>query len=264
MKCKDLQPLFGRFLDGELSALEAASVRAHLDQCPACSAELSSIAELGQWVQATRAPEPSPERWEQARADVFALYRTRLIAANRRSWVWKIASIAALFMVGTAVALLASRIKAPLGDLIAENTVDLGPFVADPTHYQEGHPVTLQEAVRQVSFPVLDTKELPGGYQFKKCCLCCKSCGHMVQCCYLRGSDQVLVLQYGCERPTCCGNRPTIKAEVNKKTVNVVECDKNLVASWRCDGTAVSLIGPKDLDEMLSLVKFIDAHLSRQ
>jgi negative regulator of sigma E activity len=51
------------FVDGELSASEAAAVRAHAAGCPACSAALADLRALVTNARALEAPEPPPTLW---------------------------------------------------------------------------------------------------------------------------------------------------------------------------------------------------------
>ncbi len=55
----------GAYLDGELSAARRQKVRAHLDECAACQAELESLRRVSTLLQSAPAPEFTP-------ADTFA------------------------------------------------------------------------------------------------------------------------------------------------------------------------------------------------
>lgn len=61
MKCEDIRARFSAYLDGELSADEASSVKAHARLCWGCLEELESLRRLDALLQSKDLPSPAPE-----------------------------------------------------------------------------------------------------------------------------------------------------------------------------------------------------------
>lgn len=61
MKCEDFRAQFSAYLDGELSAAEASSVKAHTRLCWGCLEELESLRRLDALLQSKDLPSPAPE-----------------------------------------------------------------------------------------------------------------------------------------------------------------------------------------------------------
>ncbi|HEX6199975.1 MAG TPA: anti-sigma factor [Thermoanaerobaculia bacterium] len=59
MRCDEMDPLLGPFLDGELAGDEAEAVRRHLATCPGCRDRLAGLAALETAVRGLR-PERAP------------------------------------------------------------------------------------------------------------------------------------------------------------------------------------------------------------
>jgi anti-sigma factor RsiW len=59
MRCDEMNPLLGSFLDGELGGHEAEAVRRHLATCPGCRDRLAGLAALETAVRGLR-PERAP------------------------------------------------------------------------------------------------------------------------------------------------------------------------------------------------------------
>lgn len=57
MNCENVTERLGALLDGELDAAEEAAVRAHVEDCPRCAAELDGLERLNQLLGALAAHE---------------------------------------------------------------------------------------------------------------------------------------------------------------------------------------------------------------
>ncbi|MFO7956435.1 MAG: zf-HC2 domain-containing protein [Candidatus Brocadiia bacterium] len=57
MNCENVKERLGTLLDGELDAAEEAAVRAHVEACPRCAAELDELESLNQLLGALPAHE---------------------------------------------------------------------------------------------------------------------------------------------------------------------------------------------------------------
>lgn len=81
MNCLHTLALLEDFADSALTTAEAASVRAHLDDCPDCRAKHDQTDRLKQLLRTFRTPDPGADYW----ADNSVLIRARTSdAADRR------------------------------------------------------------------------------------------------------------------------------------------------------------------------------------
>ena len=63
--CDDLRPMLAGYVDGQLSALEAEVVAAHLEQCGRCRQTLRDQQQVQYVLDADRPPEVADDRWEE-------------------------------------------------------------------------------------------------------------------------------------------------------------------------------------------------------
>jgi hypothetical protein len=71
----------------------------------------------------------------------------------------------------------------------------------------------------------------------------------------------VILVQCGPECSVRYGNRPVLDTRVNGKAARVVQCEGYLACSWQCQGTALTLVGPRDLSQLVRLVAYVDQRL---
>jgi hypothetical protein len=135
-------------------------------------------------------------------------------------------------------------------------------FINELFAFQAGETVSLHDVSRRVDFRVLTTSELPDGYCIGGCCICREGCCDMVKCKFVRGAEEVLLVQGASEYPVQCSELTTVQTQVNGKPARILQCGNGLLAaSWETKGTALSLVGPRDLSELVRLVTFVDQHL---
>ncbi|MBN2417725.1 zf-HC2 domain-containing protein [bacterium] len=70
MKCTDITPLLGPFLDGELDKKQRPAVAEHLEACPACRRELERLAAVDSAAASGYVPDPGREYWKQSRKNI--------------------------------------------------------------------------------------------------------------------------------------------------------------------------------------------------
>ena len=122
------------FADGDLSAAEAAAVRAHAATCPHCTAALADLRALVSNTARLDAPEPPPTLWPSiAGALDKHEHRGWFSIANWRPFaVGALAGAAAVVLAIVALpALRGARNGVPAGSPVAE-TAATSPAVTDP------------------------------------------------------------------------------------------------------------------------------------
>src|SRR5512140_2862688 len=103
-ECKNLEPLFTSYVDGEAVPAERASVEAHLDRCPPCRARVSAERTARQVIRARRhglGANASDTLRARCAAHRQEAYRsgTSIMAASRR---WVPMSLAATLLLAVA------------------------------------------------------------------------------------------------------------------------------------------------------------------
>ncbi|HLN31542.1 MAG TPA: zf-HC2 domain-containing protein [Gemmataceae bacterium] len=265
MNCEQVQTLLSRLHDGELDAPERVPVEAHLKTCPVCSAKLIAMQEISEAAAHWSEPEPPGDLWERLEARLGAgspapASRRRFIARFRR------VALAALVLLAVAIGWLLHRpgpeptIVAPLSITGAEGDPSLDDLLA----LRSAEPVSLQEAARRVDFRILRSSDLPEGCQLEECCLCRSGRCSLVQCKLLCRGEQLLLVQGNPDHPVSFGKRAVLETQVHGQSARIAQCEGCLACSWQNQGTALTLVGPRDMDQLVKLVAYVDQGLSEK
>ena len=103
-----LGDLVSAVVDGELTAVEAATARAHLDECAMCRAELRATAQARALVQAL--PELDPP---------FGVFERGVRHARRpRPFAWAASAAAAAAVVGLFAGSGTEQVEPPVGQFV--------------------------------------------------------------------------------------------------------------------------------------------------
>jgi hypothetical protein len=257
MGCDEVRGLLGEFHDRESTPAARGAVEAHLAFCPACAAVLAAMSELGDLARALTEPEPPDNLWER-----IALR----IEAGPNRWILrrrKIAVLAALVLIVLAVGWRVSRPdRKSEPSTPAAVAVNLSPYLSRQEVAEPGESMSPTEAGRLVAFRVLTAPQLPNGYCLQRCCVCRDECCPLVECAYCRDGERVLVIQCSPGQSVEFGGRPFLRTRMNGKPIQVVQGEDCLAASWQVNGTAVSVIGPRDLAELVRLMAHIDERMT--
>lgn len=265
VNCEQIQNLLGRFRDGEISPPDRAVVAIHLEACTACAAELAALNELGEMAKALSEPEPPGDLWDHL-AKRLAAGKPVPTPARRRSLLWKAAVLAALVLMAVTTGWLAHSLGPTFSDSRAPEqptipVVNLGPYLGPQMAMapHQGKPMKPQEAAQRVGFHVLTMAKLPEGYSLEESYLVRLEGCNVVQYKYLRGRDVALLLQYSQGQPVKYGDRPVVAVRrINGKPVEIIQGEGQLAASWKANGTAVCLVGPREVSELVRLVDYVD------
>jgi hypothetical protein len=278
MNCQQVQAVLGCFHDGELEPANRAAVQAHLENCAGCAGELAVIAELSELTRALAEPEPPGNLWESvAERLVSGRKNAAQPGLHGLSPGHPLASHPVFRLTVRASAVAALVLAAVATGWFGHKAFDSGlrvPGVVDQTNADDpnllldnvlaagaGEQMSLQDATHRVDFQVFPAADLPDGYCLKECYLCRKGCCDLVQCKFLRQGEQVLLVQGSAEYPVDCGERPVLETQVNGKAARVIQCKGCLACNWQSHGTALTLVGPRDLSELVRLVSHIDQRL---
>jgi Putative zinc-finger len=269
MKCSEVRHHLSAYFDGELATQSRGAVRTHLETCPDCSAGLSRLRRLSGL--AKELPDPAPgDMWsviERQLVEDKVLPAERPVIPiryGRFTWRWaaNIAAVAAALVIG--VYLLSDRSGKPIAQ--PEMALNLAQYVdefrIDPERAQNtllkqyvGKPVQAENAFKLVNYKPLAPAELPGGlvrtamYEVEMpCCKC-------IQCVYRRADGGSLaVFEHAGDEPPCFGKKCTMNANCGDKEACLVECEGQLVVSWKEGERFITLVGVKDQEEADRLI----------
>lgn len=270
MNCEQVHNLLGRLHDGELGQSEQAVVQTHLHDCSGCAAELAAFTELTEMVQTWGEVEPPADLWGRIVGQLAAT-GPKPASVRKPLRYWKAAVVAALVLIAVTTGWLAHRPSSSPNESAkhqsqhTEPVVDLGASLGPQVSLLPGEAqrLTPEQTAKQVNFRVVTSPKLPEGYALEESYLVRIEGCNVVQSKYLRGADVALLLQYSQGQPVSFGDRPIVAIEkVNGKPVQIVQGDGHLAASWKANGTAVSLVGLRDRSELVRLVAYVDQQLA--
>lgn len=268
MTCKECEPLIGCFADGELEPKRKDVVSGHLANCSACAAKLAAIRELGDAVRQLPLPAVPADLWNHI-AEQAAVPP---IAGKIRPWRgtrWlRIATVAALVLIAVTTGWLAFGPGTPRVPHLAPTMVDLAPILEKgiPVNFNAGDEfkfvsAPLDKAKQQVTFRVFDKPQLTDGFMAQQCRVGCCGMHAIVQTEYRRDQDHCVMFQYPRELPVTFGNATVESVAVGEKSVKVVQGKACWAASWHFNGTAVTIVGPRDRAELLRMVAKVEQSL---
>ena len=121
--CKEVRPLLGRYVDGELDSADVSRADSHVNVCETCAAELRLMEREAELLRAALAPEEAPERlcanlWESLQEAPFRSVWTPM----RRAALAAAAVILIAWFVGLVVT------NRPSGVTLARVTTCAGPL----------------------------------------------------------------------------------------------------------------------------------------
>ncbi|MBI2807808.1 MAG: zf-HC2 domain-containing protein [Planctomycetes bacterium] len=268
MTCAECELLIGLFADGELKPERKATVSAHFAGCPACAAKLTAIRELGDAVRALPVPAVPADLWNCIAEQTPVSPIAGKIRPWRRVALLRVAAVAALVLVAIYTGWLAFGPGTPRGPSPAPALVDLAPILEKgiPVNFNAGGEfkfvaAPLDKAEQQVTFRVFDKPHLTDGFMAQQCRVGCCGMHAIVQTEYRRDQDHCVMFQYPRELPVTFGDATVESVAVGEKTVKVVQGKACWAASWQINGTAVTIIGPRDRAELLRMVAKVEQSL---
>lgn len=261
MECHEIQARLSAYHDGELPPEVAETVRRHLEACTSCADELAAIRGMSALMARTEAP-PVPNDWAAVEARLHPPHAAREKPVRQTiPWLWPQLALAASVFLGVAIGLLALRSNA-----VHAATVDMSRFVADfpsdPARAEQvllanydGQSVDLKSSENRFPFKALLAAKPPAEYTLKTtyslqmpCCLC-------VQAIFSRADGSVLcIFEHAGEQPMEFGARPTLTANCAGRETRLVQVDGVLAAAWKAGDSRMTLVGAKDVGEVVRLV----------
>jgi hypothetical protein len=265
MKCSELKELLSAYYDGEISVGLGAEATEHLASCAECSKELEAFGQLSSMAKDLETPSPPQELWSRLESQLNAGSRP---ASYGRTWLGRPLQLA---MVAASLVIISGLVWF-VGSHDHQNhlAVDFGHYLDrfkdSPTEAQqvllakyEGQVVSLDESAKLLGYVPAVASGLPAGlaldavYVWKMpCCTC-------VQClCKRDDGTTIAIFEHSEEQPVWFGDRPATSESCGGKQCSIVQVDDHLAASWQSGTRQITVIGPRDLDELTELVRILD------
>lgn len=267
MDCAHVQDLISAYHDDELPEGIRQQVTEHLHRCNSCAEELGHFERMSQLAAQLESPDVPPEVWDRIESELrrpssapdvigAPLWRNRVVGGIA-------IAAAVLILVGLGVWFSTGRDSHDLASAHA-NEVDLAPYArqfyrdADAAQRelltQYAHRITTpSEAEQEVKYRPVIANSLPGGFVRQElrtikmpCCTCVQAVyrnnksDHLTT--FQQSSDDSFLFE-GCAEVTCrcCGI-----------DTRIVQVDGGIAASWQVKGTHVTLIGLRDIQQVVA------------
>lgn len=267
MQCDKVRELLSPFLDGELTPEQRLAVDSHLVECSSCATELLEFQSIS--AAAVRMDDPTPPvgLWESVNSRLNRQppgVETAALASSPRSR--RRATIVAV----SAVLLFAAALTVALRHWIADEdhkTVNLDryltEFASDPEVAQnklisqfENQEVNIQEATDQLRYQPVAAGRLPDGVTVRSmrifnmpCCRCLQTV------CRADGKHTIVIYEHADEHSFDFGRRPSMKCDCRGRKSRIVQFDGQMVASFAKGGRYLTLVGARDLDQVVRFVE---------
>ncbi|REJ65729.1 MAG: hypothetical protein DWQ31_17480 [Planctomycetota bacterium] len=276
MNCTTTKRLISAYYDNELAADVQSELRRHLEECTKCARTVAQFQQLSRL--AARLPDPTPpaDLWPRIER---ALDRTRtnlllrairpVFASARATWqtrpAVRFAAVAATVLVVVAAGYLLSSVdlrEAGHRQVAADFDRYLNRFHQDVDGAQQilmanynGQRVDVSDAAAIVRYEPVAATQVPAGYAVDDVSVLEMPCCKCVQVIWQRqAGGHLAIFEHEKEQVTWFGERPSIAARCHGKAVRIVEMDQQLAATWTSGPRQLTLVGARDIDELLQLV----------
>ncbi|WP_425399207.1 anti-sigma factor family protein [Aeoliella sp.] len=284
MKCTDIQDQLSAFYDGELSDESHAAMTRHLAACESCAVEFAGFQEVTRAVNRMPQPKVPPAVWnglavELAAGESHDSAKPQPVSSQNQSRYWWSSSrqlalaASVLLMLGFGYWMSRGTDHSHFGDqahsaeFVATMDHYLRQLPADPDAAEQfllnkydGQRVNADEAVHLVGYRPAVSKGLPDGYSLAStsvlkmpCCTCVKAV------CKRQDGSTLVLFEHDDEKTEWFGDRPSNMAMCGDKECCLVDLDSSIAATWRRGSRSLTAVGVRDVEEVNTLVSWLDA-----
>lgn len=277
MNCDEARNQLSPFLDGQLNPKESATLSKHIDQCAECSRELSDYAALSS-LAAQSTMDPPAHLWNRIQEDVEI--PEHITEAQREQGFWAHRPrLSRRILIGLTAAIAVGVIAVTFGPDLThdhdEMTVNfdhyLDAYANDPDQAAEmlfaeypAQEVDLDEAAIQVGYTPVVANGLPNRYSVVStnilnmpCCKCVKTICSSAQ------GQSFVIFEHDAEQPMWFGDRRTSKCDCGGIPATVIEFDSQMAATWRVGNRSATLVGARDMSEVMKIVSSLSSEADR-
>lgn len=287
MNCSKIQKSLSAYHDDQLTPELRTELSTHLEGCSLCAEELEDFRRLT--VLSAQLDDPQPPSdllWTRLERELdraepsvtLAPLSTVRRSSTVRRFPIRLAAIAAVLMVGAGIGLVMLQMQSkPLYHDVAAMNRYLDHFLHSPDEAQriflahhKAEEVDLGKPAQLAGYQTILASHLPEGYSLHALhvfdmvlCICDEIpcvCEHPPHLCAHatykgNGSQTLVVFQHPIDQPNWFRDRPTSNRLCNGKPTRIVQLDDTrLAATWPVDGTFVTLIGARDIDEVTQFI----------
>jgi hypothetical protein len=220
VRCWLLRHKFSPYLDGELSAAEAANIEGHLGACGPCRSLYLSMEAASKTLRGLPRLEPRDLALPKLQAEPGSARETFSLTGSAKAkvlrWVGVTVGVIALVF---ALTLTRKQPGPPSGFVVQAYALNMELYLdglsQDRSQLErfaklyESRSVSLEEAQAHVSFKIAAPGELPGGLRFASVYLLKSGCCNAVQLRYHRPGAEVDLFQGPQGHPVSFGSKPT-------------------------------------------------------
>ncbi len=265
MNCPEIQQLLSPFVDGELTAEVDASVQSHIEGCPNCAQELAAFQAISALAGSMPVPQPVPGAWAalESRLDATQAVVAMVPSRPKRYRPSRNVVVATAFLILAGIGLSFYLERDEHDNHLAVNFDRyLKEFIHDPGQAQQvlaaayrHQTVSLEQATQQLRYEPAATRGLPDGYALDAVQVFDMPCCKCIQCIYTNADKSVLTLfEYDSDQPLWFGKRPAVTCRCNGKSTRIVTFDGQLAASWPSGKRHLTLIGARDVKQLMRLM----------
>ncbi len=265
MHCDEIQELLSPYHDGELSPAERLAVDTHLVECATCTDELTGFEKLSGLAAKLVDPVPPANLWERIDGQREVVESPSASTQRSRRKTWTVA-LAALLLVGTS---LTFALFSKHGDE-HHRTVNLDDYLTEfannPAVAQQtltvkyaNQKVDVREAATQLHYQPVAAGRLPDGVAVQEvrvfempCCRCVQTI------CTVDGQQTVVIFEHANEHSFDFGRHPAMTCQCRGRKTRIVQFDGEIVASWAKGQRHLTLIGARDLDQVVQFVERLE------
>lgn len=267
MNCSQVQDVLSAFHDRELSSDQVADVERHLDGCQSCSQMLADIRKLAGL--ASQLPEPMPPTglWAEIDKQIDAGTPSAAlprIGSQRRALLTVVS--AAVLVIAALVVWVNHRHEHGDDHMAVNFNRFLDQFSSDPESAQktflaayEHETVPLEIAREKLGYVPSATTTLPNGFKLESVNVMKMPCCTCVQCVYTDGDTSLAVFEHDVEQRVWFGKRDAVTCPCKGRKTTIIPFNGQMAASWNNGKRHLTVIGAKDMEQVVELVTHFSA-----
>lgn len=276
MNCTTTERLISAYCDQELAPDMQSEMGRHLAGCAKCAQAVTDFQRLSRLAAHLPDPTPPADLWpriervlDQPAPNLLVRVVGPLLASAKAAWQTRpavrfgVVAATVLAIVAGGVLLSSRGLRETEHHQAAANFDRyLNRFDRDAHGAQQilltnynGRRVDVRDAAALVRYEPVATKQVPVGYEVDNVNVLEMPCCKCVQVIWQReAGGHVAIFEHEKEQPAWFGDRPSIAARCHGKAVRIVEMDQRLAATWASRHRQLTLVGARDIDELLRLV----------
>lgn len=281
MNCTTTERLISAYYDQELAPDVQSEMGRHLAGCAKCAQAVTQFQRLSHLARQLPEPTPPVDLWgrivrafDQPRTNLLMRVVGPFLASAKVVWQTRpavrfAAAAATVLVVVAGTVLLTSldlhetehrQIAADFDRYLNQFNQDAGGAQHILMANYNGRRVDVSDAATLVRYEPVAANQIPDGYALDDVNVLEMPCCKCVQVIWQRrqAGGHVAIFEHEKEQPAWFGERPSIAVRCHGKAVRIVQMDQRLAATWTSGRRQLTLVGAKDIDELLRFVSHFE------